>query len=266
MPHINRNGVNVFYESFGSGSPAIVFLHPWTSNHYIWAFQVNAFARDHRCIVMDHRGHGQSDKPAGGYAIGEMAAYVLAALDHAGIDKAILVGNSFGGMIAMQTALDAPQRVIANLILSSSTNVGADTPPEVAEAMQKDWRAVFSALLASAVSAKSKADKPEILEFLEGCFRNVTNFNEGVFWASAADPNGVFNWNISDKLKHIKAPTLVIAGEEDGSTTVAHNQFLADNIPGAQIKIYKDVGHFCQLEKPGDFNNDLRTFIARVTS
>jgi hypothetical protein len=65
-----------------------------------------------------------------------------------------------------QTALDAPQRVIANLILSSSTNVGADTPPEVAEAMQKDWRAVFSALLASAVSAKSKADKPEILEFL----------------------------------------------------------------------------------------------------
>ena len=264
MPHITRNGVNVFYESFGSGSPAIVFLHPWTTNHYIWAFQVPAFAAKHRVIVVDHRGHGQSDKPAAGYAIGEMAADVAAILDHAGVDKAVLVGNSIGGMIAMQTNLDFPNRVIGNLILSSGTNIGADTPPEVGEAMQKDWRGVFSALLASAVSAKSKAERPEILNFMEGCFRTETNFNEGVFWASAADPNGVFNWNISSRLKDIKAPTLIIAGEEDGATTVAHNQFLADNIPGAQIKVYKDVGHFCQLERPMDFNADLAGFLARV--
>ena len=264
MPHITRNGVNVFYESLGQGAPAIVFLHPWTTNRFIWANQLPAFARKHRCIVMDHRGHGQSDKPAGGYAIGEMAADVVAVLDHAGVDRAVLVGNSIGGMIAMQTSLDAPQRVIANLILSSGTNIGADTPPEVGEAMQKDWRAVFSGLLASAVSAKSKAERPEILNFMEGCFRTESNFNEGVFWASAADPNGVFNWNISARLKDIKQPTLVIAGAEDGATTVAHNQFLADHIPNATIKIYQDVGHFCQLEKPMAFNEDLQNFLARV--
>lgn len=264
MALMNRNGVNVYYESLGAGEPALVFLHPWSTNHFIWCWQVPVFAREHRCIVVDHRGHGQSDKPAEGYAIGEMAADVVAILDECGIDKAVLVGNSIGGMVAMQTALDAPDRVIANLILSSGTNIGADTPPEVAEAMQKDWRAVFSGLLDSAVSAKSKVERPEIQAFMEGCFRTEDNFTEAVFWTSVADPDGVFNWNISDRLKDIKQPTLIIAGEEDGATTVEQNQFLADNIPNAAIKIYKDVAHFCQLEKPTEFNNDLRGFLRKV--
>ncbi len=264
MPHINRNGVKVHYESLGAGDPAIVFLHPWSTNHFIWANQVPVFAQHHRCIVVDHRGHGQSDKPEAGYAIGEMAADVIAILDDAGVKRAVLVGNSIGGMVAMQTSLDAPDRVIANLILSSGTNIGADTPPEVAEAMQKDWRAVFSGLLDSAVAAKSKAERPEIQAFMEGCFRTESNFTEGVFWASMADPNGVFNWNISDRLKDIKQPTLVIAGEEDGATPPELNKFLAENIPNAELKMYKDVGHFCQLEKPTSFNADLKAFLARV--
>jgi 3-oxoadipate enol-lactonase len=260
MPHINRNGVNVYYESHGAGLP-IVFLHPWTTNRFIWASQVFEFAREHRCVVVDHRGHGLSDKPASGYAIGEMAADVVAILDHAGIDRAVLVGNSIGGMIAMQTSLDAPSRVLGNLILSSATNMAASMDPAAGEALQKDWRAVFSGLLSGAVSAKSKVERPEILAYMEGCFRTATNFTEGVFFASAADPNGVFNWNISDRLKDIKQPTLIIAGEEDGATTVEHNQFLADRIPNAKIKIYKDVGHFCQWEKPMVFNDNLRTFL-----
>lgn len=260
MPLVNRKGVNVYYESHGSGLP-IVFLHPWTTNRFIWASQIFEFAREHRCIVVDHRGHGLSDKPANGYAIGESAADVVAILDHAGVDRAVLVGNSIGGMIAMQTSLDAPNRVLGNLILSSATNMAATMDPAAGEAMQKDWRSVFSGLLSVAVSAKSKAERPEILAFMEGCFRTPSNFTEAVFFASAADPNGVFNWNISDRLKDIKQPTLIIAGEEDGATTVAHNQFLADGIPNSKIKFYKDVGHFCQLEKPMVFNDNLRSFV-----
>jgi len=146
MPHVNRDGVNVYYESFGQGTP-IVFLHPWSTNRYIWSNQLLEFARTNRCIVSDHRGHGLSDKPAAGYAIGEMSKDLFAILDDAGVDKAVLVGNSIGGMIAMQANLDAPERVIGNLILSSGTNVGAETPPEAAEAIAQDWRGFFSGLL-----------------------------------------------------------------------------------------------------------------------
>ena len=263
MPYVNRNGVNVYYESFGQGQP-IVFLHPWSTNRYIWSNQLLEFARDHQCLAVDHRGHGMSDKPADGYGIPEMSADVQAILDDAGIDKAILVGNSIGGMIAMQVNLDAPERVVGNLILSSATNFAAESPPEVAEAIQADWRAFFSGLLQATVSEKSKKDRPEILNYMESCFRVEENFTEGVFFASLADPQGVFSWDISDRLKDIAKPTLIIAGEEDGATTVKQNQFLADNIPNSEIKIYKDIAHFCQLEAPTMFNQDLKQFISTL--
>jgi pimeloyl-ACP methyl ester carboxylesterase len=193
-----------------------------------------------------------------------MAADVVAVLDQLDVDKAVLVGNSIGGMIAMQTNLDAPERVIGNLILSSGTNIGADTPPEVAEAMQQDWKGVFSALLDSAIAADSKANKPEIATFMDGCFRCEDNFTEAVFFASLADPNGVFAWNITDRLAEINKPTLVIAGRQDGATTVEHNQLLADKIPGAEIQIYDHVAHFCQLEDPKLFNEQLTKFLQKV--
>ena len=109
-----------------------------------------------------------------------------------------------------------------------------------------------------------RVERPEIKAYMDGCFHTDSNFNDAVFWASVADPKGVFNWNISDRLKDITQPTMIIAGEEDGATTPEQNKFLADNIPGANLKMYKDVGHFCQMEKPTDFNADLAAFIAKV--
>lgn len=260
MPYSKRDGVNVYYESYGKGLP-VVFLHPFSTNRTIWTFQLLAFARDHRCIVVDHRGHGVSDKPAAGYAITEMSKDVVAILDAAGVKSAVLVGNSIGGMIAMQTSLDAPDRVLGNLILSSATNFSANMPPELAEAMQKDWRGTFSGLVGNLISAKTKAERPEVVDFLEACFRVDENFTEQVFFASAGDPNGVFNWNISDRLQDIRQKTLVIAGEEDFGTTIELNKFLSDRIPNATLKVYKEIGHFGQLERPADFNNELRAFL-----
>ena len=79
-----------------------------------------------------------------------------------------------------------------------------------------------------------------------------------------ADPNGVFAWNIKNRLSSIRKPTLILAGEEDQGTPVAANQFLADNIPGAKIRVIKEIGHFYQLERPSEFNAALRGFLAEL--
>ena len=265
MPHVHRDGVNVYYESYGSGTP-IVFLHPFSTTGYIWYFQTVSFARDYQCITVDHRGHGRSDKPESGYAIPEMAADLAAILDATGNEQAVLVGNSIGGMIAMQFNLDFPDRVLGTAIVSSGTNLGAGMPPEAMQAFQQDLTGAFGGLMEGAVAAKTKQDKPEILDLMKACFGVDDNFTEQVFFANATDPNGVFQWNISDQLKNITKPTIIFAGEEDQATPVEVNQFLADNIPNAQIKILKDVGHFYQLEKPADFNADLAQFLKQVVA
>ncbi len=263
MPYVNRRGVNIYYETYGQGEP-LVFLHPFSTNGYIWYFQTFSFARTNQCVVIDERGHGRSDKPQHGYAITEMAADVEAVLDALKLHKAILVGNSIGGMIVMQLNLDSPGRVAGNVIVSSGTNVAAGMPAEARAAFEQNPEAAFGALMEGALAAKTKRERPEILDLMKAQFAVEGNFPRYVFTAAGADPGGVFNWDITARLKEIRQPTIVFAGEEDQGNPVAMNQLLADNIPGAQLQVVKEVGHFYQLEKPTEFNQELRQFLNRV--
>src|SRR2546425_11320386 len=169
MPYVKRGGVNIYYETYGKGFP-IVFLHPFSTNGYIWYFQTFSFARTNQCVVIDERGHGRSDKPQQGYAMKEMAADVVSVLDELKINKTVLVGNSIGGMIVMQFNLDAPDRVAGNVIVSSGTNLGAGMPPEAMAAFQKDLGGAFGGLIEGAGSAKTKRERPGIGGLMQGQF------------------------------------------------------------------------------------------------
>ena len=260
MPYADSAGVKVFYDSYGQGLP-IVFLHPWSTNGYIWYFQIFPFARTNQVVVIDHRGHGRSDKPRTGYSIQEHARDVAAVLDALRIERAVLVGNSIGGMIAMQFNLDYPDKVIGNVIVSSGTAMAEGMPKDAMAAFKRDFEGTFSTLLEGTVSAKTKRERPEILAVMKAHCLVPSNFPRHVFDSSVADPNGVFNWNIKTRLSAIQKPTVVFAGEEDQATPVAANKFLADHIPGAKLNVIKDVGHFYQLEKTLEFNAALTEFV-----
>src|SRR5260370_32205002 len=121
MPYADNKGVKVYYETWGSGGVPIVFLHPWSTNGYIWYFQLFHFAGTNTCLTVDHRGHGRSDKPASGYSIQEHASDVAAVMDAAKIDKAVVVGNSIGGVMEMQFFLAPPPRAVGRVIPGSRT-------------------------------------------------------------------------------------------------------------------------------------------------
>jgi pimeloyl-ACP methyl ester carboxylesterase len=120
MPFADSSGVKIYYDDYGTGTP-IVFLHPFTANAGIWYFQVFSFAPTNRCIAIDLRGHGRSDKPEGGYSIPKMTNDVAAVMDTAGVERAVMVGSSIGGKIALQLNLDHPERVLGNVLLSCGT-------------------------------------------------------------------------------------------------------------------------------------------------
>ena len=265
MPYIEREkGVRIHYNHYGHGFP-LVFLHGFSANAWLWVYQAPVLAHKYQCIVIEARGHGLSSKPLKGYSIQDMAADDAAVLAALGIDRAILVGNSMGGMRAMQINLDYPHLVAGNVIISSATNLTQFTTDasELITSLRTDYEAAAEDMVASCFSAKTKREKPEVCQMIKNNFLNDEGFPRRVAMACLEDPNGVWNWNISDRLKEITQPTLVLVGEEDQATPVAANRFLAEQIPGAELRVLKDVGHCYEIEQPLEFNHVLEEFVAQ---
>jgi 3-oxoadipate enol-lactonase len=264
MPYAERDDVKIFYESFGEGGTPMVFLHALSLNRYAWVHQVFAFARTHRVVVLDHRGHGLSDKPTTGYSIPEMALDVRAVLAHAGIDWAVLVGNSAGSMVAVQIAIDAPERAIGMVLVSCATNLMPSVPSEVLRAYEARFEAAFDYMTQGATSARTKRERPEVGALLGDAYGARGNFSREVFLSCIRDPNGVFNWNVTDRIKDVRRPALVIAGQEDQTMPRDAMRALAEGLPRASFKVVPDVGHYYPLERPSEFNDDLNAFLAQL--
>ena len=264
MPYIEREkGVRIHYNHYGQGFP-LVFLHGFSANAWLWAYQAPVLAHKYHCIVIEARGHGLSSKPLTGYSIQDMAADDAAALAALGIDRAILVGNSMGGMRAMQMSLDYPHLVAGNVIISSATNLHQtlDTA-ELIASFQNDYEAAADDLVTRCFSTKTRTERPEVCQMIKNNFLNDSGFPRRVALACLEDPNGVWQWDISDRLQEITQPTLVLVGEEDQATPVAANRFLAERIPGAELRVIKDVGHCYEIERPLEFNQVLEEFVAQ---
>jgi pimeloyl-ACP methyl ester carboxylesterase len=114
MPKLNANGWNFHYQQAGDG-PDVVLIHGVTGDLSIWFLcqAMGKLARSFRVTAYDLRGHGYSDLPPSGYTSADQAGDTLAILDALGIDRATLVGHSFGGVIAMHAAVLHPDRVEA---------------------------------------------------------------------------------------------------------------------------------------------------------
>jgi pimeloyl-ACP methyl ester carboxylesterase len=265
MPHVERDGVRIFYESFGEGPP-VFLLHALSMNRYAWVHQVFALARSHRVVTLDLRGHGLSDKPAGGYSIREMALDARAVLDAAGIDRAVLVGNSAGSMIAIQVALDAPERADGLVLVSCATHLAPNIPPQVLQAYEARFEAAFDFMTRGATSERTKRERPEVAAFLGDVYRARGNFSREVFLSFIRDPGGVFNWDVRARLADVRQPALVVAGQEDQAMPLDAMRALAEALPHATFKVVPEVGHYYPLERPAEFNDDLRAFLAQPPS
>src|SRR5829696_4839055 len=135
---VERDGVHVFWERYGAGSPTILLMPTWSifpSRH--WKFQIPYLARHFRVVTFDGRGSGSSDRPVDptAYADTEFVADAAAVLDATGTERALVAGLSMGGGYALRFAVDRPDRALA-LILVGAAVAGRDRPdgsPDVAD-------------------------------------------------------------------------------------------------------------------------------------
>ena len=253
-------GLTVPYVEQGDpdGVP-LVLLHGLTDSHRSFEPVLAALPRTIRALAPTARGHGDAGKPASGYAAADMAADVIAFMDAAGIDRAIVAGHSMGSWAAQRVAAGHPERVLGAVLASAFATFhgrpdmqelldefsGLTDPidPAYARAWQESTlaRAVPETFMAMVVEETCKVPARVWREALEGLL------------ADAPEPPGT-----------ITAPTLLVWGEHDDFVPRSDQDALLARIPDADLTVYARGGHAAHWEQPDRFAADLVEFAASV--
>ncbi|HEX7603584.1 MAG TPA: alpha/beta fold hydrolase [Polyangiaceae bacterium] len=255
-----------FYEERGharhDGDPTVVLWHSFLCDGGMWDAQVGPLSELGRVIVFDGPGHGKSEAPPV-FTLEDNARALGDALDALGVDRVIVVGLSWGGMMGIQLALLDPKRVVALALIDTSAS------PEVV-GKQLKYRAMLSTFrrvglppfLVESQVAKAMFS-PRTLrsrrELVERFAQDLAGFSrEGVYRVGRA----IF-WRVDivPRLGSIKARTLVMHGTEDAAIGVERAHIMADRIPGARLVMIEGAGHLSALEEPEAMNAALVPFV-----
>ncbi|POX51320.1 alpha/beta hydrolase [Streptomyces sp. Ru71] len=243
MPQLEVDGATLTYDDEGprDGAAPLVFVHGWTADRHRWDHQLGHFAERRRVIRLDLRGHGESSG-AGVGTIAELAADVLALLDHLQVRRCVLVGHSMGGMIAQTIALSQPERVERMVLVNSISRMTYSRARGLLMAASTlvPYRLFVAANIQRAFAPGHPRE--EIRRYVE---------------ASAAIPREVVMtlygamraFDVLDRVGEIRTPTLLVHGSHDVQLPVAQMLRMATAYPDAVVRLV-DAGHELPVEKP----------------
>jgi 3-oxoadipate enol-lactonase len=241
--------VRLAYDSriINQSGRALLFLGALGAHREMWTPQVDAFtALDINWIRADIRGLGDSEIVRGPYTVGGLASDVVSLLDDLDITTADLVGLSLGGAVAQQVALQAPERVTTLTLISTTTRFG-DRAAWIERAA--NIRAEGTAELAKGIAGRwftvdYGQQHPDVLSRAQQWITGTVP--EG--YASCAE--ALADWDSSETIAAISAPTLVIGGANDPGTTPSILKNLASGIGGATLVVIDPGAHLVNIEQP----------------
>ncbi len=243
----------------GAG-PALVLQHGFLGGSGYFTPQMAAFGHMYDVIVPDLPGFaGSADEPVA-RTFADFSRAQIALLDELGIETFSLLGHSMGGMIALQTALDFPERV-DRLILYATASSG--DLPERFETFEENLQRILDQGLentAAAVTASwfvdgsdapmygfcADAGRGSSLEAVESCLKEFPA------------------WSVADRLDELEMPTLVVGGDADRSYSVDGMVTLAKSIDNASLGLIPECAHCAHLEKPDLFNALIGSFLSKA--
>ena len=257
-----RTGVEVRYMEQGprEASEVILLLHGWPDSSFSFSRVLPALAPDrYRAVAIDQRGFGESERPASGYAIDDLAADAVAFLDALGIAEATVVGHSMGSFVARRVAELHPLRVRRLALIGSAISANNEVLREVAELVREVSEPVPVDFTREFQAGTLYAPVPEA--FFDALVAESRKAPARV-WRNVID--GVLAFDDASQPRDITAPTLVLGGEHDALFSVAEQTALAAAIPGARLTLYPDTGHCPNWERPERVAADLDTFIRQT--
>jgi pimeloyl-ACP methyl ester carboxylesterase len=237
--HVEVNGVQLWYASFGQGKP-VILLHGGLANADYWGLQVPVLAKHRQVIVLDCRGHGRSTRDGRPYSYQQMSNDVIGLMDWLAIRKAAIVGWSDGGIIGLDLAMRYPERIEKVFAFAANTD-----PSGVNDSL--DRHPVFADYLARvqqeyACLSSTPEQYGALVEQISTMWKSQPHFSR-------------------EQLASIQVPVWVVVGDHDEAIKREHTLNMARMIPAATLRILPNVSHFAFLQDPERFTSEVLSFL-----
>lgn len=260
MPKVKVGEINLYYEEFGEGPPAVL-VSGLGNDHNMWSFQVEELAKKYRVIVFDNRGIGRSDKPAGPYSTQQMAADTDGLIQALGLGPVHLIGFSMGSLISQWVAIKSP-KLVRTLILIASYGKGGNFGVQLGSV----WREI-----AINVGLDLLIREKALWVFSRRCvdhrakefkwFKYFYGISQLTVDAYVAQNLACVEHDASEDLHLIQAPSLIISSPQDRITSAEYQEYLYDNIPNSKLVWVEDSCHGLLWEDAERINAIIMDFL-----
>jgi 3-oxoadipate enol-lactonase len=243
--------------------PWLVLIQGMGFDRFGWEPVSRKLRRHFRLVLVDNRGSGRSDLPAGSFGVTDMAGDVVAVLDRAGIRRAHIMGVSLGGMVAQELAVDHPERVNGLVLVSTTPGWPFAYPmPAVSVRLFAATGSMTREVAVrrhseNALSARTIQHQPEVVDRLVKLQRSRPMDPRALSAQAAAGARYAGRLGQSS----IRSRTLVLAGAADTVVDPANGKLLADRIPAAQLMIFPELGHLLFWQDPDGFAAAVLSFL-----
>lgn len=241
-----------------TNAPPILFCHALGTDLSIWDATVAALSPRLRCIRYDARGHGKSDVPAPPYSMGALIRDAERVLDHFGAREAVVVGSSMGGLVAQGLATKRLDLVRAMVLANTAAKIGGPALWQTRAAqVAAEGLAAYAPGAMERIFGRKWQDAPEmprIRALLEA------TMPEG--WIGCAQ--AISGADFYTTTAALTLPTLVIAGQNDGTTPPDLVRETAELIRGHRWELMRGTGHLPMVEKPAEFTALLADFLVGI--
>jgi proline iminopeptidase len=270
------NGTDLYYEVIGEGRPLMLMHGGLGLDHTYFRPWLDPLAAHYQLIFYDHSGNGRSPRPQGfdGVSHATWADEADALRAHLGLDRIVLLGQSYGGFIAQEYALRHPDRLDGLILLCTAPAL--DYPEVIFANAQRRGTPEQIAVVAEDLGKPAENDE---------AFRRLWNtivplyfkrYDPGI--AEAVDTQthysaGAFNhsfgvclptYNTTARLPEISTPTLILSGREDWITPPEQGERMRALLPNAEFVIFEESGHFPFVEEQQAFLTTVEEWLARL--
>jgi len=268
---IADDGVRLFYESAGKGSP-IVFVHEFGGNHWSWEPQVGYFSRRHQCITFSARGYPPSDVPEDveRYSQARAADDIVDVMDAAGIESAHVVGLSMGAFACLHAALRHPERIRSAVVAGAGYGSEKEhqaffrrNSEQVARGFEERGARAFAPVYGESASRVQFQEKDPrgwqlfVERLARHSDRGAANTMRGVQMRRPS------LYDLEEELLALQVPLLVVVGDEDDHS-IQPGIFLKRTVSRSGLAMFPKSGHTLNLEEPDLFNRLVAEFLAQV--